>query len=101
MSKKPTLVSLFAGAHTVYLQAYNFNGTLSTRRTKYPDAINTINKKNGGVYSKTIVFNHGYSINFRIHNASSRVEPSLKFDITAMGLPVNEVYQQTFEFRGR
>jgi hypothetical protein len=89
------------GAHTVYLQAYNFNGTLSTRRTKYPDAIIAINKKNGGVYSKTIVFNHGYSINFRIHNASSRVEPSLKFDITAMGLPVNEVYQQTFEFRSR
>jgi hypothetical protein len=87
------------GAHTVNLHAYNFNGTLATRKTKYPSTINTINKKNGGVYSKTIVFNHGYSINFRIHNASSRVEPSLKFDITAMGLPVNEVYQQTFEFK--
>lgn len=87
------------GAKSVYLQAYNFNGTLATRRTKYPTSITAINNKNGGVYSKTIVFNHGYSINFRIHNASSRVEPSLKFDITAMGLPVNEVYQQTFEFR--
>lgn len=87
------------GAHTVHLQAYNFNGTLATRRTKYPDSIISINKKNGGIYSKTIVFNHGYSINFRIHNASSRVEPSLKFDIKAMGLPVNEVYQQTFEFK--
>ena len=89
------------GAHTVHLQSYNFNGTLATRKTKYPDTINAINNKNGGVYSKTIVFNHGYSINFRIHNASSRVEPSLKFDITAMGLPVNEVYQQTFEFHSR
>lgn len=87
------------GAHTVNIQAYNFNGTLATRKTKYPSSINAINNKNGGVYSKTIVFNHGYSINFRIHNASSRVEPSLKFDIVAMDLPVNEVYQQTFEFR--
>ncbi len=87
------------GAHTVHIQAYNFSGTLATRKTKYPSSVNAINKKNGGVYSKTIVFNHGYSITFRIHNASSRVEPSLKFDITAMGLPVNEVYQQTFEFR--
>lgn len=87
------------GAHTVNIQAYNFNGTLATRRTKYPETIISINKKNGGVYSKTIIFNHGYSLNFRIHNASSRVEPSLKFDITALGLPVNEIYQQTFEFR--
>jgi len=87
------------GTHTVHIQAYNFNGTLATRKTKYPSSINAINKKNGGIFSKTIVFNHGYSINFRIHNASRRVEPSLKFDITAMGLPVNEVYQQTFEFR--
>ena len=87
------------GANSVNIQAYNFNDTLATRKTKYPSSINVINKKNGGVYSKTIVFNHGFSINFRIHNASSRVEPSLKFDITAMGLPVNEVYQQTFEFR--
>ena len=87
------------GVNSVNIQAYNFHGTLATRKTKYPDTINVINRKNGGVYSKTIVFNHGFSINFRIHNASSRVEPSLKFDITAMGLPVNEVYQQTFEFR--
>lgn len=53
--------------------------------------------KNGGQYSKTIVFNRGYSINFRIHNSESKVTPSLKFDITAIGLPANEIYQQTFD----
>lgn len=85
------------GSQRVHIQAYNFNNTLSTKRTNYPDSIIAINKKNGGQYSKTIVFNHGYSINFRIHSASSRVEPSLKFDITAIGLPTTEVYQQTID----
>jgi hypothetical protein len=82
---------------TVRIQAWNFNHSLATRQTKYPTVINAINTKNGGQYSKTIVFNHGYSINFRIHNASSRVEPSLKFDIVAMGLPPSEIYQQTLD----
>lgn len=85
------------GSTSVQIQAWNFNSTLATKRTKYPDCINAINNKNGGQYSKTIVFNHGYSINFRIHSASSRVEPSLKFDINAIGLPTSEVYQQTLD----
>ncbi len=84
-------------SHSVHIQAWNFNKTLATKQTKYPNSINAINNKNGGQYSKTLVFNHGYSLNFRIHNASSRVEPSLKFDITAIGLPSNEVYQQTID----
>lgn len=85
------------GSKLIQIQAYNFNGSLATKRTKYPDSILAINSKNGGQYSKTITFNHGYSLNFRIHSASSRVEPSLKFDITAIGLPTSEVYQQTLD----
>ncbi|MFP3012031.1 MAG: HaeIII family restriction endonuclease [Rickettsia sp.] len=85
------------GSNKVFIQAYNFNNTLNTKKTNYPNYIHTINTKNGGIYSKTIVFNRGFSINFRIHNASSRVEPSLKFDINAIGLPTNEVYQHTFD----
>jgi len=103
-----SIISYLVGKHDFYkvicegqkrvsIQGFNFNNTLATRKTKYPDSINAINSKNGGQYSKTIVFNHGYSINFRIHNASSRVESSLKFDINAIGLPVNEIYQQTFD----
>jgi len=87
------------GQKRVSIQGFNFNNTLATRKTKYPDSINAINNKNGGQYSKTIVFNHGYSINFRIHSASSKVESSLKFDVNAIGLPVNEVYQQTFDIK--
>ena len=85
------------GRKSVQIQAWNFNNTLATRKTKYPDCINAINNLNGGQYSKTVVFNRGYSLNFRIHNASSRVEPSLKFDINAIGLPTSEIYQNTLD----
>ncbi len=80
---------------SVHIQGWNFNNNLVTKQTKYPTSIIAINNKNGGQYSKTVTLNHGYSINFRIHSASSRVEPSLKFDINAIGLPSTEVYQNT------
>jgi hypothetical protein len=34
-------------------------------------------------------FDKGWQISFRIHNASTMVEPSLKFDINIVGLPSN------------
>lgn len=40
--------------------------------------------------SKTTVemyLNNGWALSFRIHNASTKVEPSLKFDIQFMGMP--------------
>ena len=76
----------------VTVQGFNFNGTLSTDRTRGPSHIIGIDKLNGGQYSKTVRLNRGFTFNFRIHNASSRVEPSLKFDITAIGLPASDIY---------
>ena len=34
-------------------------------------------------------FNNGWQLSFRIHNASTIVEPSLKFDIQFMGMPTS------------
>ncbi|RPD37239.1 HaeIII family restriction endonuclease, partial [Candidatus Liberibacter solanacearum] len=31
----------------------------------------------------------GWNISFRLHNASSKVEPSLKFDIQLVKTPIN------------
>ena len=76
----------------VELQGFNLGGTLAVTRTRLPNQIIGIDKLNGGKYSKTIRFNRGFTFNFRIHSASSRVEPSLKFDVTAISLPPNEVY---------
>lgn len=76
----------------VELQAFNLGGTLSVTKTRLPDQIIGIDRLNGGQYSKTIRLNRGFTFNFRIHSASSRVEPSLKFDVTAISLPPSEIY---------
>ncbi len=34
-----------------------------------------------------LICDEGWQISFRIHNASSKVEPSLKFDINLIGQP--------------
>lgn len=76
----------------VEIQGFNLNGSLAVPRTKFPDHVLGVDRLNGGQYSKTVRFTRGYTFNFRIHSASSRVEPSLKFDVKAIALPPSEIY---------
>ena len=76
----------------VEIQGFNLNGSLSVSKTRFPDHVLGIDRLDGGQYSKTVRFNRGYTFNFRIHTASSRVEPSLKFDVKAIALPPSEIY---------
>jgi hypothetical protein len=39
-----------------------------------------------------LTMNNGWSISFRIHNASTIVEPSLKFDINLKSMPADMFY---------
>ena len=71
----------------IEITAFNINNNLSVPLINLPDKITATRNENGSQYAKTITFNAGWEFNFRIHNASSRVEPSLKFDITATSLP--------------
>ena len=43
--------------------------------------------KEGSSNTLILVLDKGWTISFRIHNASSRIEPSLKFDIQLVGIP--------------
>lgn len=85
---------IIATANEVVIQGFNFHNSLAIPKSKYPKQIVGIDKKNGGIYSKNLRFSGGYTINFRIHNASSRVEPSLKFAISAISFPPKEIYTQ-------
>jgi hypothetical protein len=76
----------------VEILAFNFNESLSVARTRVPEHVIGIDRLNGGQYSKTVRFSRGFTFNFRIHSASKRVEPSLKFDVTAVSLPPSDVY---------
>jgi len=83
---------VIARTDLVEIQGFNLHGTLGLNKTKFPDHILSIDRFDGGQFSETIRFNRGYSFNFRLHSASKRVEPSLKFDVTAVALPPAEIY---------
>ena len=99
------------GAHSYYkvisrerkdlvtIQGFNFNNDLATPITKIPSKL-----IHAGPYIPTgqppelwnsinLYFDRGFTLNFRIHNGSSRVEPSLKFDVSGVSVPPEELFQ--------
>ncbi|WP_038815549.1 HaeIII family restriction endonuclease [Campylobacter jejuni] len=79
-----------------YMQTFNFDNNLGKNYfnkksiieiplLKLPDKILYCDIE--GDNKLILCFNHGWQFSFRIHNASSRIEPSLKFDIKLIGLP--------------
>lgn len=80
------------------IQAYNLYGTLNipfqniepkfkTPQINLPDKIVNIAFKENSKTTLIVEFNNDWKLSFRIHNASSRIEPSLKFDINLLKTP--------------
>lgn len=86
------------GKKKVEIQAYNLNGTLNLSfeskkpkakipKLKLPSRLIEIVYQDNSTTTLLVSLNEGWQISFRIHNASSRVEPSLKFDINLVSAP--------------
>lgn len=87
------------GDRKTIVQCYNFHGTLNKRSsTKKPEfSTGVVNLPDTIRYfdyldsapdnTLELILNQNWTVTFRIHNASSRVEPSLKFDIKVSGVP--------------
>ena len=84
--------------NSVEIQAYNMNGTLNLPfkevKPKYktpivplPTKINSIGLKDDNETTVIVDMDNDWALSFRIHNASSRVESSLKFDINLLKSP--------------
>lgn len=80
------------------LQSYNLHGTLNHRGNKItpkriapivslPDRIVSLDFKPNSNNTVELYLNNGWQFSFRIHNASTYVETSLKFDIQIIGMP--------------
>ena len=80
------------------VQAYNLYGTLNQADGKFkprakleklplPSKILDFSYKEQSNNTLIITFDKGWSVSLRIHNASSKVEPSLKFDVQIVGFP--------------
>jgi len=86
------------GKNKVEIQAYNLHGTLNLpfdkvkpkariQKLKLPTRLIEIVYDNNSVTTMIVSLSEGWQISFRIHSASSRVEPSLKFDINLISAP--------------
>ncbi len=89
---------------TTRVEAINIGGTLNcssgTERhiakvpvLKMPSVFYHIGFKQGSDNTVEVVCDEGWQISMRIHNASSKVEPSLKFDVQLVSFP-SSVYAQ-------
>ncbi|CAL9914426.1 hypothetical protein LSO9J_110002 [Candidatus Liberibacter solanacearum] len=75
---------------SVAIQSVNIGGSLDYGpKWKIPDRIHSINRRNESLSTIEVIFDGGWNISFRLHNASSKVEPSLKFDIQLVKTPIN------------
>jgi len=80
------------------IQTYNLRGTLNKPSKKnkpkilvpissLPTRIISMEFKPGSSNTVELYMDGGWQFSFRIHNASTYVEPSLKFDIQIVGMP--------------
>jgi len=90
------------------IQAFNLNGTLNKpfgrieakhkiSKLSFPSRIVDLYFKNGSKNTLMLICDKGWQISFRIHNASTKVEPSLKFDINLEGNPPNLYTHHIFD----
>ncbi len=91
------------------IQGFNLNGTLnkasktskpesSIPRLTLPTSFLKIDYKKSSGNTVHISCDEGWALSFRIHNASSRIESSLKLDIQLLGIPVS-FYKQIEPWR--
>ncbi|MBK6088773.1 HaeIII family restriction endonuclease [Ruminococcus difficilis] len=80
------------------IHSFNVHGTLnrpssvkvsaiSVPLVQLPTELVTMRFKTNSTNTVEMYLNNGWQLSFRIHNASSKVEPSLKFDVQFIGMP--------------
>ncbi len=89
---------MIKGKKDIEIQAYNLHGTLNlpfkeinpkfnTPKINLPTEIKNIFYKKDTLTTLIVELNNNWTLSFRIHNASSRIESSLKFDINLLKAP--------------
>ncbi len=82
------------------IHTFNIHGTMNKRSkvkvstiavpvVRLPTELVALKFKNGSNNTVEMYLNNGWQLSFRIHNASTIVEPSLKFDVQFLGMPVS------------
>lgn len=82
-----TKIQAFSFLGTLNLPAGNTRALYRIPQIRLPEVIYNVDFKRGSSTTLSIVCDQGWTLSARIHNASTMVEPSLKFDIKLTGLP--------------
>lgn len=104
---KQDFYKVIKGKNKVEIQAYNLHGTLNLpfgsikpkatiQKLKLPTRLIEVVYQENTKTTLLVTLNEGWQISFRIHNASSRIEPSLKFDVNLISSPHTLFTNQLF-----
>ena len=86
--------------HLTLIHTFNIHGTLNKPSkirvsaitvpiVELPTELIALKFKNHSTDTVEMYLNNRWQLSFRIHNASTKVEPSLKFDVQFIGMPVS------------
>ena len=88
-NKRLTTIQSFNMYGTLNLPSKETSPTLKVPMVELPKSLLYIGLKPNSKTTIIMSFDEGWQFSFRIHNAKDLIEPSLKFDIQILGMPVD------------
>ena len=90
-NKRLTAIHSFNVHKTLNKPSKNKISAITIPVVELPTELVALKFKNNSKNTVEMYLNNGWQLNFRIHNASSKVEPSLKFDVQFIGMPASVI----------
>ena len=88
VSTKSTMIHTFNMHDTLNKPAKNKVSAITVPIVKLPTRLVALEFKPGSDNTVEMYLDNGWQLSFRIHNASTKVEPSLKFDVQFVSMPM-------------
>lgn len=87
--KRLTIIYTFNMHETLNKPSQGKLSAITVPVVELPTELVKIKLKTGSNNTVEMYLNNGWQLSFRIHSASTMVEPSLKFDVQFIGMPVS------------
>lgn len=87
--KRLTLIHTFNMHDTLNKSSKNKISAITVPVVELPTRLVAIELKPGSSTTVEMYLDNGWQLSFRLHNASTKVEPSLKFDVQFIGMPTS------------
>ena len=94
--KQLTLIHTFNIYGTLNQPGKRFVSAITVPKISLPTELVALKFKSNSKNTIEMYLNNGWQLSFRIHNASTKVEPSLKFDIQFIGMPPSVISIKCF-----